>query len=118
MAPVARLMMPEPRYVTTTAIAIPAITAPAPTPSRAKRRMSFITYQVAKRARMIKPAKSARRHPSVGRRVVVAGLLPPVRAVVLVELGVVVADARSLRVLAAVELGRAEDQRAPERLHL
>ena len=29
MAPVARLMIPEPRYVMTTAIAIPAITAPA-----------------------------------------------------------------------------------------
>ena len=44
MAPVARLMIPEPRYVMTTAIAIPAITAPAPRPSRMKRTMSFITY--------------------------------------------------------------------------
>ena len=44
IAPVARLMIPEPRYVTTTAIAIPAITAPAPSPSRTKRTMSFMTY--------------------------------------------------------------------------
>ena len=38
-------MIPEPRYVTTTAIAIPAITAPAPRPSRVKRTMSFIAYR-------------------------------------------------------------------------
>ena len=35
-------MIPEPRYVMTTAIAIPAITAPAPRPSRTKRTTSFI----------------------------------------------------------------------------
>jgi hypothetical protein len=44
-------MIPEPRYVITTAIAMPAITAPAPTPSKAKRRMSFIAYRAARWAR-------------------------------------------------------------------
>ncbi len=43
MAPVARLMIPEPRNVITTAMAIPAITAPPPRPSSTKRMTSFMT---------------------------------------------------------------------------
>ncbi len=40
--PMARLMMPEPRYATTTLTAIPAITAPAPRPRSANSNVSFI----------------------------------------------------------------------------
>ena len=41
IAPAARLMKPEPRYVTTTPTAMAAIVAPVPRPSRRKRRISF-----------------------------------------------------------------------------
>ena len=41
IAPAARLMKPEPRYVTTMPTAMAAIVAPVPRPSRRKRRISF-----------------------------------------------------------------------------
>ena len=41
IAPAARLMKPEPRYVTTMPTAIAAIVAPVPRPSRRKRSVSF-----------------------------------------------------------------------------
>src|ERR687897_592486 len=117
MAPVERLMIPEPRYVMTTAMAMPAITAPAPSPSRMKSAMSFMTYSSARRTCGDRRIEGLR-HPPFGRRDEVAGVLPPIRgAVVLVELRVVVAHAGCLGVLAAFEHGRAEDERTLERLH-
>ena len=44
-APAARLMKPEPRYVTTMATAMAAIVAPVPRPSRRKRRISFTSLR-------------------------------------------------------------------------
>src|SRR5439155_7308662 len=59
-----------------------------------------------------------RGHPSLGRRNPVADLLEDTLAEVAVKLGVVVADTRVLRVLAAVNRRRAEHHRPPERPHL
>ena len=44
IAPAARLMNPEPRYVITTPTAIAAIVAPVPRPSRRKRSISFTSF--------------------------------------------------------------------------
>ena len=114
-------MIPEPRYVMTTAMAIPAITAPAPRPSRTKRMMSFMTYSALAADVLVAMRRSDANgygYPSFGRPDEVAGLLPLAVAVVLVELRVVVAHAGRIGVLAALEHGRAEDQRTLEGLHL
>src|SRR4249919_4060615 len=117
-------MIPEPMYVTTTAMAMPAITAPAPRPSRTKSAMSFIVCAAS--GRVSRKAGGLLSGPSLGRTHEVAGVHPRgvgpkdavAGAVVLVELRVVVADGGRLRVLAALEHGRTEDERTLERLHL
>ena len=107
-------MMPEPRNVTTTLIASPAMTAPVPSPSRANRMISF-TAQLS--------SGPARQRTS--RRSVISSEppIPPVarpsrrpshrvaRSVPLVEFRVVVADPRSLRVLPALDHRRPEGER-------
>src|SRR5690606_21654647 len=119
-APVPRLMMPEPRYVTRTAIAMPAMTAPPPRPSSAKRRMSFIGYPVPAPWTRVRGSlsSSGRGFPAVGRRQERADVLECEPSVVAEELRVVAADAGRLGVLAAGDDRRAEHQRAGERLHL
>src|SRR6476469_5075828 len=108
-------MIPEPMYVTTTAMAMPAITAPAPRPSRTKSAMSFIVCAAS--GRVSRKAGGLLSGPSLGRTHEVAGVLPLLGAVVRVELRVVVADGGRLGALLALEHGGAEYERTLERLH-
>src|SRR5262245_39589299 len=101
----------------TIACARPAITAPDPRPSRTKRKMSFnIVLGLGMRSRE-SGSSAAGYGPSLGRSDEVAGERED-HVVVLVELRVVVAGRWCLRVLAALEHRRSEDQRAGEGLHL
>src|SRR5512143_2961138 len=120
IAPAARLMKPEPRYVTTTPSAMAAIVAPVPRPSRRKRRVSFTSSPVGQ------PTGPESTGP-VGWRLLLSGALlgrpDPAGRLRELELPLVgerlehvVADARRGLVLAALELRRPERQRAAERL--
>src|SRR5262245_1761998 len=119
IAPAARLMKPEPRYVTTMPTAIAAIVAPVPRPSRRKRRISFtapLEYHATGPAWSTGPVGGSR-DPSARKRPDPAGCpLELELALVRERLEHVVADRRSVLVLAALELRRAERERPLERL--
>src|SRR6185437_9932842 len=114
MPPVARLMIPEPRYVSTTPSAMPAISAPEPSPRRLNSRICCTVYvpgSVTDVVRCRSPGSRRRLQPS-------RGLDERMLALVQEELRPVVADARRRRVLAALQGGCSESYRARERLGL
>src|SRR5581483_9660305 len=124
-APVERLMMPEPRYVRTTPIEIPAISEPAPRPRSANRRICVQSMRPSNRRRGTGPLSRPRPPPGgraglalggeVARRPQPAGEpFEDALAHVLEELRLVVARSRLRLVLPAVEARRAERLRALE----
>src|SRR4051794_688393 len=115
-APIARLMIPEPRYVSTTPIAIPAMSDPEPRPRSAKRRICVQSMRE-KGGAVVRPrpVRSALRREARRRPQPAGQPLEDPLAHVLEELRLVVARGGLGLVLAALQARRAESLGTLER---
>src|SRR5215469_7403086 len=109
-------MIPDPRYMSTTLSAMPAISAPEPSPSRTNSRICSTVSLDCRLDYDWLPAGLRRRLQPAGHLHEVG--MTAAHAGELEELRTVVADPWRGRVLAALELGSAERLRPGERLRL